>query len=91
MPRLRLFAKIGLSVMLFLIMIKVLNEKPPEKIPSPPLTTEELMEKLREENAKENWIWKDFRQYDALRCEDDHSVELISSLDMMALPAVRCI
>ena len=63
MPRLRMTAKVILSIVFFIIVVKVLQEKPPEKIPPPPPTLNELMDQLKEQNAREYWMWKDFRQY----------------------------
>lgn len=76
MPRLRLLAKILLSMLGFLVIFKVMNTKPPEPLEAPkeplppppePILTEQEMTDMSIEAAKrEDWVWKDFKTHDGL-------------------------
>lgn len=69
MPRLRMFAKVLLGILGFIVVLKVMNTKPPtpdplpEPVPPPPdpvLTEQELTDKTIEAMKREEWVWKDF-------------------------------
>ena len=59
MPRLRLVAKFVLSFVCLILLLKVLNDKPPPKKPAKPPTEDEA----REAEKRTNWLWKDYRMY----------------------------
>ena len=60
MPRLRLVLKFVLSFVCLVLLLKVLNDKPPPKKPAKPPTEDEA----REAEKRTNWLWKDFPMYD---------------------------
>ena len=66
MPRLRLIAKFAVSFVFLVLVLKVLNDKPPAlhtQTPQKPPTEAEA----REAEKRTNWLWKDYPTYDALR------------------------
>lgn len=77
MPKLRLFAKVLLAMLGLLVVLKVMNTKPPisvdpvvdPAVPPPPdkiLTEHELTEITMEAAKREEWAWKDFPLHQGL-------------------------
>lgn len=76
MPRLRVFAKVLLGLLGFVVVFKIMNTKPPvpvdpvsEVVPPPPdpiLTEHQLTEITMEAAKREEWAWKDFPLHEGL-------------------------
>lgn len=76
MPKLRLFAKVLLGLLGFLVVFKVMSTKPPvpiepvpEPVPPPPgavLTEHELTEQTKAAAKRQEWAWRDFPLHDGL-------------------------
>jgi hypothetical protein len=59
MPRLRLIAKLAVSFVFLVLVLKMLNDKPPVRAPkqtNTPPTEAEAMEAAK----RMDWLWKDF-------------------------------
>lgn len=83
LPRLRILAKIALSVLFALLILRIYFDSRPVAVDKP--TEAELIEA----SQRENWLWKDFPRFvNTRRCAHTQlTLTLVPLLDMMAWSA----